>query len=123
LARCCSGASRRPARAPNWPAPAPPPGAWRLARAAAQDLILIDADLPDGDGDGVALAESLGDAYPRTRIAICSGRHGVQEGHAGRLTRIAFLTKPVPEHRLAALLAVALDGNDQAGDTSGLVQE
>jgi len=84
--------------------------AWRLARETAQDLVLIDADLPDGDG--VALAESLTDTDPLTRIAICSGRHGVQGRGAGRLATNAFLTKPVPEHDLAALLEAALDGNE-----------
>jgi hypothetical protein len=64
----------------------------------------------------------LVDQDPRPIIAICSGRHGVQERHADRLTRIVFLTKPVPEHRLAALLAVALDGNEPAGDTLVSVQ-
>jgi len=95
--------------------------AWRLARAVAHDLMLIDADLPDGDG--VALAESLAEAYPQTRIALCSGRHGVQERHSGLIAPDAFLIKPVPEHRLAALLADALDGRDQAGDTLESIQE
>jgi DNA-binding response OmpR family regulator len=83
--------------------------ARRLAGGMAFALLVVDADLPDGDG--VRLAEDLARACPGTGVALCSGRHGIadrlsREGGAPPWLRAAFV-KPVPVQRLLDLLAGA----------------
>lgn|GEM_PF-5861992 len=80
--------------------------ARRFAARETADLMVLDADLPDGDG--ITLAASLAREQPEAFIAICSGRHGLPHCPAGTPAVDAVLTKPVPEHRLRALLQDAL---------------
>jgi two-component system, OmpR family, response regulator len=76
-----------------------------MAVATPFDLALVDADLPDGDGIG--LAETLATSHPNAIVAICSGRHGIR-GLSRRTPAVdAILIKPVPIRLLLELLREA----------------
>lgn len=80
--------------------------ALHLAKQIPFDLALVDADLPDGDG--ISLAESLDRISPETIVALCSGRHGLQETikkqEVGSATARAVLVKPFPIAQMLELL-------------------
>lgn len=77
--------------------------ALRAAQSTAFDLMLVDADLPDGDG--VALAEQLARTGGDTIVVIYSGRHGIPAACRERTAVRAVLTKPVRVWEILALLA------------------
>ncbi|MCU0834700.1 MAG: response regulator [Chromatiaceae bacterium] len=76
--------------------------ALRAAESARFDLMLVDADLPDGDG--VRLAEHLAGTRGDTTVVIYSGRHGIRGACAEHPAVHAVLTKPVRVWEILALL-------------------
>lgn len=81
--------------------------ARELSQALGFDAVLVDADLPDGDG--VALAQTLAQRHPRSSVAIYTGHHGVAERLAGsdRPSVCPVLTKPVALAHLMQVLGLA----------------
>jgi DNA-binding NtrC family response regulator len=91
--------------------------ARRAAQSTAFDLMLVDADLPDGDGVGLAehLAGTLGD----TTVVIYSGRHGIRGACGERPAVRAVLTKPVRVWEILALLRANKPVPESAEDRAG----
>ena len=77
--------------------------ALRAAQSATFHLVVVDADLPDGDG--VGLAEHLASSRGNGAVVIYSGRHDICGARGERPAVRAVLTKPVRVREILALLS------------------
>ena len=78
--------------------------AMRLARAESPDLILLDAELPDGDGVGVCQQIKAHAGLRGTFVVMLSGRNTTAEHQAEALYAGAdgYLAKPIESVALKA---------------------
>ena len=94
-------------------------GAEALATLASRpvDLVLTDVRMPGMDG--AALLDELRDRAPRTRVILFTG-HGTIEAAVAAIKAGAshYLTKPVDDEELVAVVRAALDDRQAAEEVS-----
>lgn len=80
------------------------PGAIALARDARPDVLLMDVQMPGGDGanDGIDAVARVGEVSPNTRVVIVTtfGRPGYLQ-RAMQTGALGFMVKDAPVERLA----------------------
>lgn len=79
--------------------------AWEQIRAHSPDVVLLDIELPDGDGFAMCKQLTQATNSPPVRVVILSGTSADEESDVAKECGASdFLTKPVSPQTLRALV-------------------